>query len=291
MRTACGCAAAAAAFAAAGAAPAAGAVVPKAERYIGETRPGTGIVNVTVRNRRITDIDIQHRFWRCTGADRGAREMGWDLRTFGPRNAVIVPKRDGTFRLRYAVSGGGTFSRFTVAGRFLNRGGRITGTFTWARRGIRRDGPVECRTNGPIRFSAHVAERDYSGTSSQGVPTHLRVSWIADMMAWIRRRPPYIQGGLARVTGDVRSTTSSVLLTCEGGGTETERFGGKVDPRDGTLRINPGGAGGGVTLTGRASPLASVAPGRISLTMTVARTNPPCSGSASFAATELVPLT
>lgn len=280
-------------IAAATAGQAAGAAVPRAERYIGETRPGTGVVRIAVTNRRITAMDIQHRSWRCTGAERGLREMGWDLRTFGPSRAAIRPKADGTFRYRHAVSGAGAYSRWTVAGRFTNRGQMVRGTFTWANRGIRRDGAVTCRTTAPIRFTAYVTTRDYTGATSQGVRVRGQVTWIMDLMAWIRRTPPYIQGGFGPVIGGTPppSPFQSVLLTCETGATQTELIAGPVDVRTGALSASSAGPGETVSLTGRASPLASVAPGHISLTMTVTRTNPSCSGSATFAATELVPLT
>ena len=109
--------------------------------------------------KKLTDesaIDIQHRSWRCTGAERGLREMGWDLKTFGPARAVIRPKADGTFRYRHAESGAGAYSRWTVAGRFTNRGQLVRGTFTWANRGVRRDGAVTCRRAASVLRALHV---------------------------------------------------------------------------------------------------------------------------------------
>lgn len=279
----------------AAAATAAGQPVPRSERYIGETRPGAGVVEIVVTNRRITEMDIQHRFWRCTGPEAGRREMGWSLDVFGPANATIRPSADGRFRYRYAESGGGTYSRFTVAGRFTDRGQRFSGTFTWSRRGIRRDGPVECRTTTPVRFTAWVTMRDFSGTTSQGVPVRARVTWIKDLMAWIRGRPPYIQGGFGPVIGltPPPSPFTAVLLPCTDGHVETEQISGRVNPGTGVITPRAATANSRVTLTGRVSPLAGVAPGRVSLSMSAVHTagEVSCSGTATFEATELVSLT
>jgi hypothetical protein len=58
--------------------------VPRKAQYTGETRPGAGVVQVSVSKRRVVNVQIDYRFWRCSGPGPTRQAMGWDLEVFSP---------------------------------------------------------------------------------------------------------------------------------------------------------------------------------------------------------------
>jgi hypothetical protein len=272
--------------------------VPRKAHYIGETRPGTGVVEVTVRKRRVVDVQIDHRFWRCSGPGADRQEMGWDLEVFSPGSPRLRVGGDGRFAYRHRSGGRETFSRFAITGRFSAQGRRVAGTFRWHNRGITQRGAVECRSP-LIRYSAWVSVREFAGETSQGVPVRADLKWTFDLKRWMTgERPPYIEGVFTPITGlsPAPPPFAVVLLSCPDGSVQEEAISARADPSTGQLSappvpIEPGEQ---LVVSGRASPLATAGPASVSLAITVTRQSGSgdgsCTGSATFEATELAPL-
>lgn len=272
--------------------------VPRNQRYIGETRPGTGVVELTVRNRRVVDVQIDYRFWRCSGPGSHRQTMGWQLGIFGPRNPRLGVDRNGRFAYRHSSGRRVTFSRFTLDGRFTAHGARVAGTFQWHERGISGRGPVECRSP-LIRYTAWVSGRDFVGKTSQGVPLRADLKWDWDPLRWMTGRPPpYIQGVFTPIIGlsPPPGPFAVVLLSCPDGHQQEQGISVRANPLTGRLSAPPGPVEPGwqLVVTGRASPLATVGPASVSLTIMATQPSDSgdgsCTGTAAFSATELAPL-
>jgi hypothetical protein len=250
------------------------------------------MVEVTVRKRRVVDVQIDHRFWRCSGPGSNRQAMGWDLAVFSPRAPRLRVGRDGRFAYRHSSAGRGTFSRFALAGRFSAHGRRVTGTFRWHQRGITRRGAVECRSP-LIRYTAWASVREFAGTTSQGVPVRADLKWTFDLQRWMTgERPPYIEGVFTPIIGLLPppSPFSAVLLSCPDGSVLEQFISVRAHPATGRLSAPPGPMepGDQLVVTGTASPLATAGPASVSLA--IAATQGSCTGSATFEATELAPL-
>ncbi len=273
--------------------------MPRKAHYIGDTGPGTGVVQVTVSNRRVVDVEIDYRSWRCSGPGSDRQAMGWDLQVFSPGSPRLRVGRDGRFAYRHTSGGRKAFSRFALTGRFSARGDRVAGTFQWHERGITRRGPVECRSP-LIRYTAWVSEREFAGNTSQGVPVRASLIWTFDHQHWITGRPPYIKGVFSPVIGLLPppSPFAEVLLPCPSGVVLAEPIVTDADPQTGRLFAAPERTvlrqpGEQLVVTGRASPLATAGPASVSLAITATQqrfSDESCTGSATFQATELAPL-
>lgn len=272
--------------------------VPRKAHYIGETRPGAGVVEVTVRKRRVVDVQIDYRFWRCSGPGSQRRAMGWDLEVFSPGNPRLRVGRDGRFAYRHRSGGRETFSRFALSGRFSAHGRRVAGTFRWHQRGITQRGPVECRSP-LIRYTAGVSVREFAGTTSQGVPVRADLKWTFDLQRWMTgRRAPYIEGVFTPITGLLPAPPpfAVVLLPCPDGSEQEQAISARSNPWTGQLSAPPVTVEPGeqLVVTGRASPLATAGPASVSLAITATQRSASgdgfCTGSATFEATELAPL-
>lgn len=270
--------------------------VARSSHHIGETRPGVGVAQVTVRKHRVVEVEIQYRYWRCTGpGERRRQEMGWDLTTFSPGNPRLRIGRDGRFAYRLKQGGRKTFSRFAVTGRFSAHGRRVAGTFRWHQRGITGRGRVECRSP-LIHYTAWVSEREFAGRTSQGVPWRGSLTWIFDVYEWMfGGSPPYITGSLNPDIDETPPTGpfAEVLLKCPPGLYEYVAIVAAVDPRTGRLTGPSPEPGEQLVLTGRASPLAE--PGLASVSLSISyhkqwSATEFCDGSATFRTTELAPL-
>ena len=272
--------------------------VPRKAHYIGETRPGTGVVEVTVRKRRVVDVQIDYRFWRCSGPGSNRQAMGWNLGVFSPGNPRLRVGRDGRFAYRHSSRGRDTFSRFALTGRFSAHGRRVAGTFRWHERGITRRGPVECRSP-LIRYTAWVSAREFTGRTSQGVPVHADLKWTFDLQRWMTgQRPPYIEGVFTPITGlsPAPPPFAVLLLSCTDGSEQEQYISARANPWTGRLSAPPVPMAPGeqLVVTGRASPLATRGPASVALAITATRRSDSgdwfCAGSATFEATELAPL-
>jgi hypothetical protein len=272
--------------------------VPRKAHYVGETSPGAGFVEVTVNKRRVVDVRIDYRYWRCSGPGSDRQAMGWDLEVFSPGSPRLRVGRDGRVAYRHASGDRNTFSRFALTGRFSAHGRRVAGTFRWQERGITQRGPVECRSP-LIRYTAWVSEREFAGTTSQGVPVRAALSWTYDPQRWMTGRPPYIQGVFRPVVGlkTPPPPFSELLLPCPSGDVQTQDIVATANPRTGQLSAPPIPLEPGeqFVVDGRASPLATTGPATVSLSITGTRMggNDPnefCTGSATFDQTELAPL-
>lgn len=265
---------------------------PRNAHYIGESRPGTGIAQVTVRKRRVVDVEIAHRFWRCSGPGGRRQEMSWDLEIFSPGKPRLRVGRDGRFAFRHSSNGRATFSRFALTGRFSANGRRVAGSFRWHSRGITQRGAVECRSP-LIRYTAWVTAREYAGATSQGVRVHADLKWTFDLMRWMTGRPgPYIEGVFTPIVGlsPPPPPFAVVLAPCSDGSVHEEHITARANPHTGQLSAPtvPPGAGFQYVVTGRVSPLATKGPASVSLAVTFSSSA--CAGSATFEATELAPL-
>ncbi len=271
--------------------------VPRTAHYVGETSPRTGVAEVTVSNRRVSDVQIDYRFWRCSGPGSHRQAMGWDLQVFSPRNPRLRVGRDGRFTYRHSSGDRRAFSRFALTGRFSAHGRRVAGTFQWHKRGITRRGAVECRSP-VLRYTAWLSVREFAGSTSQGVRVRAELKWTFDPLRWVNGRPPYIRGVFTPVIGLSPPTPpfAVVLLQCPDGPEQEQNILADANPQTGRLSLRPFGLGAGeqLVVSGQASPLATMGPASVSLAITATQRSDSgdgfCTGSASFRATELAPL-
>lgn len=255
---------------------------------MGPTAPGAGSARFVVRGGRMTEAEVVYHAWRCTGPrERPRQRLGWDAEVLRVPLPRVRPGR--AFRMAHEEAGGGTYDRVLLTGRLSPDGRMLTGTFTRSTRGVTRYGTVTCRSP-RIRFRAAPSHREFRGVTSQGVPVHLRLDWLASPM--LEGSPMPFDGTLGRVEpGD------DLVVTCRPPDREPYEvrmpaIGAYVDPASGRVGlISPTFPGRRpdpmVSLTGQAPALGD--PGRVvRLTISV-RDDPEqgCLGTATLRAEEV----
>lgn len=231
------------------ASPAAGA---STARYAGMTSPGTGAVQITLRGSRVTDFDVQHKWWRCSGPREKPRQiLGWSDAVDGFRFPRM--RRGHRFAAQMNRTDGDTYIRMRMSGRVSADGTLITGSFRRSTRGYTRYGAVVCRS-GVIRFRVARADRDFVGVTSQGLHVRLQLRWTRDYFTSMDPIPKSF-AGIINTPFPATGPAPDIILTCPDGPPLREvSIGGiVVDQLTGALSRPPGE----VTVTGSAPALGS----------------------------------
>ena len=261
--------------------PTGGAVSAASARYAGTTGPGTGTLVIALRGTRVTEVALEHQWWRCQGPrERPRQVLRWDG---GDGFRFPRVRRGKRFAARMNKAGGGAYTRMRLSGRVSADGTVITGSLQRATRGFTRFGAVECRS-GVIRFRVARADRSFAGVTSQGLSVRLELLWSRNYLGVLAPGPnPFM--GVINTPFPVSGPAPDIILTCDDAPPiKAVAIGGiRVDQVTGALS-RPAGDDVDVVVTGRAPPLGSRS--RV-VEMQVTKTAPGCRGEMSLQATEV----